>query len=207
MVRSVALHLQRVPQWPGPQAGAVLGQSVQLAHDLLNAGQQGQKAHQRMHATVVALWVDAASRQAVWAHVGDSRLYRVRHGRCEALTGDDSVVQQMVAAGYISAEEARHHPRKNQLLSALGSEEPLQVHTLSQPDSVMEGDAFLLCCDGWWDLLSPADIARLLDASGSPQAWLDRMAGQIQAAQLPNQDNYSAIAVWVGNPHDVTRIG
>lgn len=207
VVRSVALSLQRVQDWPQHQAAPVLAQAIHVAQDNLNAGQQGLKAHQRMHATVVALWLDARQRQVVWAHVGDSRLYRVRQGVTEQLTLDDSVVQQMVAAGFLSAEDARHHPRKNQLLAAMGSEEALQVHTPSQADLLCEGDAFLLCCDGWWDTLSPADIARTLEASGSAQGWLDRMAGHIQAAQVPNQDNYSAVAVWVGNPNEVTRIG
>jgi serine/threonine protein phosphatase PrpC len=207
VVRTIALSLQRVTEWPQGQAAPVLVQAVQLAQDTLNGGQQGMKAHQRMHATVVALWVDTLHQQAVWAHVGDSRLYRVRQGVAEQLTQDDSVVQQMVSAGFITPEDARHHPRKNQLLAAMGSEEALQVHTPGQPQALSEGDAYLLCCDGWWDSLSPQDMARMLDASGSPQAWLDRMAGHIQMAQVANQDNYSAVAMWVGNPHEVTRIG
>ncbi len=207
VVRSVALSLQRLQDWPDGQAGPVLGRSIQLAQDTLNAGQVGLKAHQRMHATVVALWMDTAQRQVVWAHVGDSRLYRVRQGVAEQLTQDDSVVQQMVNAGFITPEDARHHPRKNQLLAAMGSEEPLQVHIPLAPEDLLEGDAYLLCCDGWWDHFAPADLSRALDQSGSAQAWLDRMAGQIQAAQEPNQDNYTAIALWVGNPHEVTRIG
>ena len=206
VVRSVALSLQRVGSWPGAQAGAVLREAILQAEDTLNAGQQGLKAHQRMHATVVALWLDAAQDQVAWAHVGDSRLYRVRQGVTEQLTVDDSVVQQMVQAGFITAEDARHHPRKNQLLAAMGSEEALQVHTLSAPDALCDGDAFLLCCDGWWDVLGAEDIARTLDEAGSPQGWLDRMADLIRAAALPNQDNYSAVGLWVGDPHEVTRI-
>jgi serine/threonine protein phosphatase PrpC len=207
VVRSVALSLQRLQDWPQEQAGPVLAQTIQLAQDTLTAGQHGLKAHQRMHATVVALWLNAQAGQAVWGHVGDSRLYRVRQGVAEQLTVDDSVVQQMVSAGFITPEDARHHPRKNQLLAALGSEEPVEVHIPRQPEAVIEGDAYLLCCDGWWDALSPRDIARTLDAAGSADAWLDHMAGQIQAARLPNQDNYSALAIWVGDPHEVTRIG
>ncbi len=207
VVRSVALSLQRLQDWPDGQAGPVLARSIQLAQDTLNAGQVGLKAHQRMHATVVALWLNTQAGLAVWGHVGDSRLYRVRQGVAEQLTLDDSVVQQMVSAGFITPEDARHHPRKNQLLAALGSEEPVEVHIPPQPERVVEGDAYLLCCDGWWDALTPHDIARTLDAAGSAEAWLDHMAGRIQAAGLPNQDNYSALALWVGDPHEVTRIG
>lgn len=203
VVRSVALALQRARVYNA----AVLEAAVEEANDLLNAGQEGFKAHQRMHATVVTLWVHAEDRLAMWAHVGDSRLYRVRQGRTEQLTVDDSVVQHMVDAGFIKPEEARHHPRKNQLLAALGSEDTPSVHVTREPQALQEGDAFLLCSDGWWDALEPAEIAQCVDQSASPEQWLDLMAQIVVRRQPPNQDNYTALALWVGNPAEITRVG
>lgn len=203
VVRTVQLVLQRATVF-NP---AVLEAAVEEANDVLNAGQQGLKSHQRMHATVVAFWLDAELGQAMWAHVGDSRLYRVRQGCAEQLTVDDSVVQHMVDAGFIKPEEARHHPRKNQLLAAMGSEEMPQVHVTVPPESIREGDAYLLCCDGWWDQLELDDIERTMLGAEHPRQWLDAMAAKIARAGVPNQDNYSAVAVWVGDPSEVTRIG
>jgi serine/threonine protein phosphatase PrpC len=203
VVRSVALALARARVFNA----SVIEAAVEEANDILNAGQEGFKAHQRMHATVVALWVHAEDGLALWAHVGDSRLYRVRQGRTEQLTVDDSVVQHMVDAGFIKPEEARHHPRKNQLLAALGSEDPPSVHVTREPQPLHDGDAFLLCSDGWGDAMDPAEIAQCVERAANPDQWLDLMAEIVVRRQPPNQDNYSALALWVGNPGDVTRVG
>ena len=203
VVRTATVVLQRATVF-NP---AVLESAIEEANDVLNLGQQGFKSHERMHATVVALWLDAQAGQAVWAHVGDSRLYRVRQGRAEQLTVDDSVVQQMVEAGFIKPEEAKHHPRKNQLLAAMGSEETPHVHVTRQPEPLCDGDAYLLCSDGWWDQLELDDIERTMLNANHPQKWLDEMAHIVSQARIPNQDNYTAVAVWVGNPAEVTRIG
>ncbi len=203
VVRTTALALQRATDFTAAQ----LVTAIEQANEAVNAGQHGLKSHQRMHATVVCLWLDANQYQALWAHVGDSRLYRVRRGRAQALTRDDSVVQQMVDAGFIKPDEARHHPRKNQLLAAMGMEEAMPVHVTPQPDSVQDGDAYLLCTDGWWDHLDLEDLEDTLLDTESAQAWLDKMADLVVQRQKPNQDNYTAVAVWVGNPGETTRVG
>lgn len=203
VVRTATLLLQRATVY-NP---AVLEASIEEANEVLNAGQEGLKSHQRMHATVVVLWLEAQEGLAMWGHVGDSRLYRVRQGMAQQLTVDDSVVQHMVDAGFIKPEEARHHPRKNQLLAAMGSEETPHVHLTREPQALIEGDAFLLCSDGWWDQLEPADIERTMLQACNPGQWLDQMAELVAQRQVPNQDNYTAVAVWVGNPSEVTRIG
>lgn len=203
VVRTTALILQRTSEF----SAAALVQAIEQANEAVNVGQQGLKAHQRMHATVVSLWLDASTMQALWAHVGDSRLYRVRRGRAQALTRDDSVVQQMVDAGFIKPAEARHHPRKNQLLAAMGMEEAMQVHVSSAPEALQDGDAYLLCTDGWWDHLDPDDLEETLYDTQTAQQWLDRMAVLVAQRQSPNQDNYTAVAVWVGNPGETTRVG
>src|SRR5205814_7115590 len=64
----------------------------------------------RMHSTVVALWIDSRRDCALWSHVGDSRLYRVRRGTLSQLTADDSVVQRMVDAGLLTPQQAQAHP-------------------------------------------------------------------------------------------------
>jgi len=203
VVRTTALGLQRATEF----SANVLRDTIAQANDAVNAGQQGLKAHQRMHATVVCLWVDAAQQLALWGHVGDSRLYRVRRGCAQPLTRDDSVVQQMVDAGFIRPEDARHHPRKNQLIAAMGMEEALPIHVSEQAQMIQDGDAYLLCTDGWWDHLDESDLESTLDLAQTAQQWLDRMADLVAARQQPNQDNYTAVALWVGNPGETTRIG
>jgi serine/threonine protein phosphatase PrpC len=161
----------------------------------------------RMHATLVALWVDVRGPKALWTHVGDSRLYLLRQGVVHHVTRDDSVVRRMLDAGMLTAEEALRHPRKNQLLAAMGAEGPFAAHTLEKPFGLRDGDALLLCTDGWWESLGDRDIEQVLDQSSSAADWLDRMASRIRAAAVPGQDNFSAVALWVGDPTEVTRFG
>jgi PPM family protein phosphatase len=183
---------------------ANLTQMVRLAHSEIQHHQSADRPEARMHTTLVALWVEAEGRQVLWTHVGDSRLYRVRQGRAELLTQDDSVVQQMVQAGLITAAQSRTHPQKNHLLSALGVEGDVDPHTVVRPIDLLEGDAYLLCTDGWWDHFEPADLAASLQRAADPQAWLADMSAQVLNRAAPRQDNFTAIAVWAGEPSQVT---
>jgi serine/threonine protein phosphatase PrpC len=203
VVRMTAHGLQSATQ-ATPES---LTQLVHDTHATLGQQQAGRKGHERMHATLVALWLDARRAEALWTHVGDSRLYLLRHGRVVHVTADDSVVQRMVDAGYLSAAEARNHPRKNQLISAMVTSDAVAPNTLDEPLPIADGDAFLLCSDGWWDHFDARDIENAFAAAASPAEWLDLMAHDIAAAHVPGQDNYSAVAVWVGDPAETTRVG
>jgi len=184
-----------------------LGEVVHAANDALNRQQEGLKGHQRMHATLVVLWIDRARWEAVWSHLGDSRLYLLRDGRVARVTRDDSVVQTMVDAGLIAPAEARNHSRRNRLLAALGSDEPIEPHVSEPGFAVRDGDAFLLCSDGWYDPLDEAVIETCLADAAGADAWLHCMCGRVRRHGRPNQDNFSAIAVWVGNPSGIARNG
>lgn len=202
--RAVAA-LQRVLMDPGVAfSPANLSQMVRLAHSELQHHQDSNRPEARMHTTLVALWVEPEGEHVLWTHVGDSRLYRFRQGHTEQLTQDDSVVQQMVLTGLITAEQSRNHPQKNHLLAALGVEGEIEPHTVVRPVELYDGDAFLLCSDGWWDGFEPRDIGAALMRALTPEDWLADMQRQIRARAAPRQDNYSAIAVWVGNPGEVT---
>jgi serine/threonine protein phosphatase PrpC len=184
---------------------AALTAAVLAAHDDVEAAQDQAHGVARMHSTVVVLWIDLDRQSALWSHVGDSRLYRIRHGAAVALTSDDSVVQRMVDAGLITPAQAESHPQKNQLIAALGIEEGVEPHTVASPDPLREGDVFLLCSDGWWDALDDGVIAASLARASGPDDWLATMQLAIEARAAPRQDNFSAVAVWVRDPIDTTR--
>lgn len=184
-----------------------LTQTVYLAHAELQHHQQGGTADKRMHTTVVVLWIDPSEEFALWTHVGDSRLYRIRHGRIDVVTSDDSVVQHLLQSGAINEEQALTHPQRNQLLTALGVEDDVLPHTVVRPVELLEGDAFLLCSDGWWDHFDHTSLTRTLMQALSPQDWLETMRQHIISRNRPRQDNFSAIAVWVGDPAEVTQTG
>ena len=94
---------------------------------------------------------------------------------------------------------------KNQLLAAVGMQDGVEPHTLAQSVDLEDGDAFLLCTDGWWSLLSDNDMVDTLSEARTPEEWLDAMHHLIDVRSSPGQDNFSAIAVWVYDPSESTR--
>ena len=186
-------------------AGEFLTQALLSAHVALQRHQMGAQGRRRMHATVVALWIDTRHDRCVWSHVGDSRLYRLRYGAVDLVTADDSVVQRMLEGGILTLQQALDHPMKNRLLAAVGMQDGLEPHTLVQPVPLDDGDAFLLCTDGWWGALTDAQIVATLTDADTPQGWLDAMCELILAQAAPRQDNFSAIAVWVTDPAESTQ--
>jgi PPM family protein phosphatase len=186
-----------LPDGAGAFDAGSLMRAVVAAHRHVLAGQAGDDGPDRMHSTVVTLWIDAASASALWAHVGDSRLYLVRRGVLRQLTSDDSVVQRMVEAGILTEGQALVHPNRGQLIAALGIDDDVEPHTVRDAVPLHAGDAFLLCSDGWWGSLDEAEILASLSDADTPEEWLAGMQRCIAARAKPRQDNFSAIAAWL----------
>ncbi len=148
-----------------------------------------------MRTTIVILIADLQS--AMWAHIGDSRLYFFRSGRIIFQTKDHSVPQAMADAGDIAPEEIRLHEDRNRLLRALGKEGDLRPVILEEPCSLQDGDKFLLCTDGFWEYVTETEMEVDLAKSNNPDEWLQKMELRIQERAKKGHDNYSAIAVFV----------
>jgi protein phosphatase len=91
------------------------------------------------------------------AHVGDSRLYRLRETSFVQVTEDHSVVAERLRAGLMSEEQARRSRFRNMITRSVGFEKNVKVDTFSLP--VLPGDLFLLCSDGLTSMLSDKEIA------------------------------------------------
>jgi len=144
-----------------------------------------------MRTTIVVLLLDLHSGAALWAHAGDSRLYRWHDARLLGRTRDQSLEQRLRDAG-LSATAAA----SGQLTSALGSPEGFDFEVLETPQVLASGDALLLCSDGLWSAFDDVAMARsVVDCSGA-QAWLDRLEAGVQQSDRRDQDNYSALAIW-----------
>lgn len=90
------------------------------------------------------------------AHVGDSRLYRLRYDRLEQLTMDHSLLRGQVEAGLIESGDAKLSHNRNLVTRALGKEETVEVDV--REEDVLPGDIYLLCSDGLNDMVEDADI-------------------------------------------------
>ena len=139
-------------------------------------------------ATILHLY----NRRAYYAHVGDSRLYRLRNKNFEQITQDHSYVENLVRKGEITPAEARVHPMKNILTQAVGAVQEITVDTASF--SIEAGDIFLLCTDGLTNMVEDKKIAEILLTAENPAESL------IQAAlENGGLDNVSVIVVGVEN--------
>ncbi len=105
----------------------------------------------------------AHGRRAYVAHVGDSRLYRLRNGSFAQLTEDHSLVNEQVKAGFMTAVEAQQSRFRNIITRSVGFESEVTADTLSLP--LQDGDVFLLCSDGLSSMVSDENIAAELRAA------------------------------------------
>ena len=145
-----------------------------------------------MGTTVVALALFEDS--AIAAHVGDSRLYRLRGGRLEMLTLDHSQVMEMVKHGILSMDEARNHDDKNVILRAVGTQTTVEAE-VSPPFAVEVGDAFLLCSDGLSDMIDDFQIEQIMNSSPDIHAACERLIEEAKSAG--GHDNITAVIVQI----------
>ncbi len=186
-------------------SGESLSERVWDTNDALLGHRGSDKRLRDMHTTVVCLVVDFLDRRAHWSHVGDSRLYWFRDGRLLDRTLDHSLVQSLINAGVLSPDQARGHPRRSELQSALGTRpEDLQVGASGGSVEVLAGDAFLLCSDGLWEFVADEAMEHALGTAGTPSDWLQALEQQVRAAagHRASHDNFSAVAVWLVEPLD-----
>jgi serine/threonine protein phosphatase PrpC len=167
-------------------------------------GQQLAGGLRKMSATVAALFFDGSAQKAQWSNLGDTRLYLVRKRHCRQLTKDHSVVQTFVDAGVISESEIRNHAKRNLLFAALGMGDGVPPAALETAFDIDDGDAFLICTDGFWEVVLETEMVECLTRADSAEEWLLQMEQLIQLRGTPLQDNYSALAVWVGRPNEIT---
>ncbi len=126
----------------------------------------------------------------VVAHVGDSRVYRLRAGVLEQLTRDDTFIRELVEAGDLNKEQARKSPMRHILEQSIG-EGFQEVFTASF--QVASGDLFLLCTDGLHDMVSDMAIQAILIEDLSQHERCRRL---VEAAlQAGGRDNVTVVAV------------
>ncbi|MDO8301273.1 PP2C family serine/threonine-protein phosphatase [Lacisediminimonas sp.] len=137
------------------------------AHTIINLS--GISSEKQPHSTMVAL-VLTPQRQAVWAHVGDSRLYRFDGPNFAERTVDHSFVERMVKEGKLTREQARNHRLSNLLSNVLGPTTAKLDITMGRHDGLKPGDSFLLCSDGLWAYFEDNELGAALAARSAREA-------------------------------------
>jgi PPM family protein phosphatase len=177
---------------PGCDPDALRGY-LESANAAVCEGQERDARLVEMRTTAVALTAD--SRGALWAHVGDSRLYYLSGGRIRFQTKDHSVPQAMSNAGEIAPAEIRFHEDRNRLLRSLGNRENFRPAVHSDAQKLQPGDAFLLATDGFWEYVTETEMEVEFAKASSPRDWLRRMELRLTKQATGEHDNYSAIGV------------
>jgi protein phosphatase len=132
----------------------VLRDAIMRANKIIHQTAQSQPQCEGMGTTIVScLFFD--NRVSI-AHVGDSRLYRLRNDQLERLTMDHSLLQELVDRGFYSPEEAERSTNRNYVTRALGVEPTVAVEV--REDTVQKGDVYVLCSDGLSDMVEDEDI-------------------------------------------------
>lgn len=120
-------------------------------------------------------------------HVGDSRIYLHRYRQLKQLTRDHSFVQALIEQGLITEAEAENHPRRNELLRAMGTSPFVEVEVPEVPIQPMEGDIFMLCSDGLNGMVSHRGLEEILNSNMGLQHKALRLVEN--ANQLGGTDN------------------
>ena len=148
-----------------------------------------------MATTVVAAFVK--NDYFNYLNVGDSRLYYFRNNKLYLQSKDHSVTQACVDIGEITAKEIRFHPDRNKLTKVLGLKNEIICNRKFIPFKMKKNDAFCLCSDGFWEYVFEEDMELLLKESRTPQEWLNSMLEKVMQRVEDNNDNLSAICVYV----------
>ena len=186
--------LQELEKW-APRFAGLEGQSLEnrLTEAFVEANRVVYKSsttepeNAGMGTTLTVLLV--RTKMIVIAHVGDSRAYLWRDKTLTSLTVDHSLVGELVRLGQISLEEAEKHPQRHVLMRAVGADPEIELDCRSI--SLQTGDVFLLCTDGFSNMISNQELAEeFLDLS-SWEEKLERLRKLTLERGAP--DNFTAL--------------
>ncbi len=182
--------------WAAPgqdsRAEAAAADSIAQANNAVYQAAQSQSQYAGMGTTLVMTLFHGDAMTV--AHVGDSRLYRLRAGKLALLTRDHSLLQEQLDRGLVRAEDARSAQNKNLVTRALGIDPDVLPEINSH--EVQGGDIYLLCSDGLNDMLEDADIAQILRQRAKNLAAAATALVQ-KANDSGGRDNVSVILVRV----------
>ena len=140
-----------------------------------------------MGTTMVAALV--VEQTAYLLNIGDSRAYHITKQAIRRITRDHSVVEDLVAKGDLTPEQARNHPQKNLITRALGTARRVKADLFQE--TVAEGDYLLLCSDGLINEVTDQEIHREVLAGGTPQEICQRLMTRTLDSGAP--DNVTVV--------------
>lgn len=173
-------------------------ETLTIAQNMLLSEQAAQNAPNEMKTTATAVLIDKATDKVYRGYVGDSRIYTFAKNKVKERTIDHSVPQMLVLAREIKEKDIRNHPDRNRLLKVMGIEWERPQYQMEEVAELKNCQAFLLCSDGFWELIEEKQMCKLLKKTKSVKEWIHLMADVVKKnGEGKNMDNNTAIGVWV----------
>jgi len=176
---------------------------AQLLHDIISETHTVIKmnaltAQSEIHASFVGLVISPHG-EAVWAHVGDSRLYRFESGKCAMRTSDAAYVEHLIGSDRLPSDAARNHRKSKLLLNVLGNSRKEPFVTTGSHTELRAGDAFLLCSDGLWHFFTDAELAAVT-AKTTPRQASEKLIGKAAERSQGKGGNCTMAIVKLSKP-------
>ncbi len=176
-------------QREAPDAPERLGRAISELSDDLHAKAQTDARFAGANSTLVALVVVGS--RALVAHLGDSRAYLYREGQLTQLTRDHTLVQSLVDAQQVQAEDAGNLRVRNVVTRYMGMKPPARADSGAQ--DLSDGDRILLCSDGLHGVVDLGTLTRILGKHDDPGAVCAALIAAARGAGAP--DNVTALVV------------
>ena len=161
-----------------------------ITHDAILRLADQNPDYEGMGTTLSALMIHGE--KAVVAHVGDSRIYRLRDNGLTQLTVDHTQVQSLIEMGRLNPEQARNHPGKHLLTQAMGVEDGIE-EIYTRIEDISPDDIYLLCSDGLYDMIDDTSIQKTLAEEPIPQRACERLVSLALGAG--GRDNVTVLVV------------
>ena len=156
--------------------GELIADAISFANFQIHASAAINPELSRMGTTCVVMLL-ANDNKIYYGHVGDSRIYKFSGDVLQRITKDHSFVQFLVDSGEITEEEMETHPRRNQILKALGTEDNVKASICTEPLLPQGDDLFLLCSDGLTGMITDSVLQTMLQEI--PQLGLQTVNTQL----------------------------
>lgn len=190
VIRTAQLNFERF----SPQVDNVeemLQTIAREAHTIIKLS--AMSSDKQPHSTMVLL-VITPEQTALWAHVGDSRLYRFDGPNCAERTIDHSYVEKLVSEGKLPPEEARTHHLSNILTNVIGTNTNELFITMGRRDGLKAGDSFLLCTDGLWHYFGDAELGAAI-AMNSPRQASEMLISKARERAIGTEADNCTMAI------------
>lgn len=166
----------------------LIRQALVMANDVVYDMASRNEQYYNMGTTIVAALYK--ERQLIIGHIGDSRAYLITADGIAQLTEDHTLVNELVKSGQISLDEAAHHPRRNVITRAVGTDAQVEVDIYTA--ALSDNDVLLLCSDGLTNMVSDEEMLQTIREDGP---GLDDKADRLiqLALQAGGDDNITVV--------------